>query len=148
MTRVLFALLAVGALALFIRATIPLPSLHVPTVATLIDSTKQAAYTQPAAPILGASGYMDITGVMLIENAGGTAIPYIQYSQNGGIATKQLVYDGIRPCAAQAGDLPCVGRDESSGYPQIPNGTVVRVRGMRADNRLIVDSIDIIASAS
>lgn len=145
MTRVLLALLVIGALSLFVRATVPLPSLHVPTVASLIDSTKAAA-TQPASVKLGASGYLDITGVIILEEIGGATIPYIQYSQDGKIATKQLVYDGHRPCAAGAGDLPCVNTDESAGYPQYPSGTVVHVRGERADDRLIVDEIEVISS--
>jgi hypothetical protein len=146
MFRVLFALLAVGALALWLHATIPPLTLHVPTVAQLVNSEAKAA-TQPAS--VAASQYVDMTGTVLLDESGGTPVPYIQYVDNNHhVMTKQLIYSGMRGCAASAGDLPCVDTNQALAYPQYPTGTAIRVRGLHVENRILVYQVDVIAPAA
>lgn len=134
LVRMAVALLIVGALAFMIRAQFTAWATAGPSRTT----------TSLAASALPASGYVDQKGMILLDSSHGyPPVPFLQYATDSGtIMTKQLVFPYARPCAVYAGDLPCVGIDEAEGYPQLPTGQNVRIRGMAKDDRILVYQID------
>jgi hypothetical protein len=149
MGKYLFALLAVGALFLWIYTTVGVPAVHVPTVATLVNVPAKSAQSLPASVVAASGSYVDLTGMILLDTTGGTSVPFVQYvTPENKVMTKQLVYAGARGCATYAGDLPCVDTNESGAYPQYPTGTNVRVRGLHVDDRILVYQIDVVTPAA
>ena len=143
--KVVVVVLVAGALAFWVREQVGTLAVRIPSPSELVRNTQVATVAYSSV----GSGYMDITGMILLDETGGTPVPFIQYATEGGdVMTKQLIYAGTRGCAAYAGDLPCVAVDESAAYPQLPTGTNVRVRGMRKDDRLLVYQIDVITPSS
>lgn len=134
------AFLAVGVLALIVRVHFnewtQRPNL--PLVGPVATTSLAAA--SPYA----ASGYVDQTGMILMDNSHGyPSIPFLQYATaDHGVATKQLIFPWSRGCSVYAGDLPCVAADEAQAYPQLPLGEQVRIRGLLKDDRILVYQID------
>ena len=146
---ILFALLAVGALFLWIHTTVVTPTVKVPTVASLVQAPIKSQQSLSASVAAASGSYVDLTGMILLDTTGGTSVPFVQYvTPDKKVMTKQLVYAGARGCAAYAGDLPCVDTNESGAYPQYPTGTNVRVRGLHVDDRILVYQIDVVTPAA
>ncbi len=136
----ILGLLVIGALAFWIRETVGFPTLHTPTIASLVGTTTQTASVANA---VTDGNYVDITGTILLDTSSGTSVPFLEYATpDHGVATKQLVYANSRACAAYAGDLPCVDVNPNQGYPQYPTGMSVRVRGLHVADRILVYQID------
>ncbi|MDB5237446.1 MAG: hypothetical protein JWL88_548 [Parcubacteria group bacterium] len=143
---VIIGLLAVGALAFYIRAQVGFPHVQIPTVASLVGTSTAATGSALSASVASANvqgEYVDLTGTILLDTTGGTSVPFIQYiDTKNHVATKQLVYADSRACAAYAGDLPCVDMNPNAAYPQYPTGTRIRVRGQHVADRVLVFQID------
>ncbi|KND50828.1 MAG: hypothetical protein AB202_00280 [Parcubacteria bacterium C7867-007] len=146
----MIVVLAVGALAFWVRMQTDLPTVSLPTVESLVEA-KPVILTASVANAISENEdqYVDRTGMILLDTAGGTSVPYIQYAtDNEKVATRQLIFAGSRGCAANAGDLPCVAVDPDAAYPQYPTGTNVRVRGMQMADRILVYQIDVVTPAA
>lgn len=138
----IIGLLVVGALAFWIRATVPLPHIQVPTIASLIGTSTSSATLTASVGNSGNDNYVDLTGTVLLDTTGGTPVPFLEYTDaKNHVATKQLVYANSRACAAYAGDLPCVDVNPEQGYPEFPTGTAVEVKGEHVDDRILVYQI-------
>lgn len=72
----------------------------------------------------------DERGSILVEEREGSAgIAWLVYgTENRPIVTKKLVFDGLRTCAVEAGDLPCA-TDVTRGQLPVRDGQRVRVQG-------------------
>ncbi|HEV7121472.1 MAG TPA: hypothetical protein VGN56_01440 [Candidatus Paceibacterota bacterium] len=140
---VIIGLLAAGALVFWIRTEVGFPHVAIPTAASLVDSSSPSSLAAAAATAHVTGEYVDISGTIIIDTTGGTSVPFLQYiDANNRIATKQLVYANDRACAPNAGDYPCTDVNPNQAYPQYPDGTSVRVRGMHVDDRILVYQID------
>lgn len=91
-------------------------------------------------------GPYTITGTAIMDASHGTpAVPFIEYlNTHNATSTKQLVYYGVRACAPEAGDIPCVPPYHTTdGYPLLSTGERITVTGYIYEDRFLITSLNV-----
>lgn len=94
-----------------------------------------------AAPLPASDdGPVTLTGMIVYEEAGEGAVPYIAYElPHGGMRIKQLVF-GDRGCSPAAGDLPCAPSTQRAR--DFPERALIRVTGRVYGDQIVVERIE------
>lgn len=67
--------------------------------------------------------------VVIEEREGSGGVAWLVYeAPNRPIATKKLIFEGLRTCAVEAGDLPCAVDDRQGRLP-VRDGQKVHIEG-------------------
>lgn len=108
----------------------------------IVPSVQEVKETVPSSDAPG-DGYAEIEGMVILDTLPGSdPVPFLQYTSEGKVRTKQLIFANSRGCLAGAGDIPCVSTDQDAAYPHITQGARVMVRGMIKADRLLVYDLE------
>lgn len=94
-----------------------------------------------ASPAAALARFHEEGSILIEEREGSIGVAWLVYStENRPIVTKKLVFENLRTCAVEAGDLPCA-TDITSGRLPVSDGQRVRVEGTVSGEQVHVERL-------